>query len=90
MEIASRMIIANLESKMLQKVCGAVGLVSLCAAAGVYPNTNGRCLGPGRVLGSDLLSLLAFAGPIESCATDCEAIAQGGALRLAAVADGCS
>jgi hypothetical protein len=75
---------------MFQKVCGAIGLVGLCAAAGIYPNTNSRRLGPRRVLSGDLRVLLASADPIGPYPTNCEAIAQGGALRLAAVADGCS
>jgi hypothetical protein len=43
-----------LEGKVLQEVCGSVRLVCLGAAAGIDPNTDGRRLGPRRVLGSDL------------------------------------
>lgn len=39
---------------MLQKVCGSVGLVRLCATSGIDPHTHGRGLGPRGVLGSDL------------------------------------
>jgi hypothetical protein len=43
-----------LEGKVLKKVRGSVGLVRLCAASSIDPHTDGRSLGPGRVLGSDL------------------------------------
>lgn len=43
-----------LEGKVLEKVRGSVGLVRLCAAAGIDPHTDGRRLGPRGVLGSDL------------------------------------
>ena len=60
-----------LEGKVLEEVSSAVGSVGLGAAAGIDPDTNGRGLGVGRVLGGDG-----------------EAIAEGGALGLGAVADG--
>lgn len=43
-----------LECKVLEEVRGSVGLVRLSAAAGVNPHTDGRRLGPWRVLGRDL------------------------------------
>lgn len=43
-----------LERKVLEEVCGSVGLVRLSAAAGVDPDTDGRRLGPRGVLGRDL------------------------------------
>ena len=43
-----------LEGKVLEEVGSAVGLVRLRAAARIDPHTDGRCLGPRRVLGSDL------------------------------------
>jgi hypothetical protein len=43
-----------LEGEMLEEVRGAVGLVRLCAAAGVDPHADRRRLGPRGVLGSDL------------------------------------
>lgn len=48
------LVAAYLESKVLEEVCRSVGLVGLSAAAGVDPHTDGRCLGPWRVLGRDL------------------------------------
>lgn len=39
---------------MFQEVSGAVRLISLSAAAGIYPDPDGRCLRPGRVLGRNL------------------------------------
>lgn len=46
-----------LEGKVLEEVCGAIGLVRLSAASGVYPDTNGRGLGVWGVLGGDLSGL---------------------------------
>lgn len=43
-----------LEGKVLEEVGGSVGLVGLSARAGIDPHTDGRCLGPWGVLGSDL------------------------------------
>jgi hypothetical protein len=79
-----------LESKMLEEVSSAIGLVSLCPATGVDPDTNGRSLSPGRVLGGDLptqlakfhLSLSHRVGPTYG-----EAIGEGRRLRLRAVAE---
>jgi hypothetical protein len=45
---------AHLEGEMLEKVRGAICLVSLCAGAGVDPHADGRGLGIGGVLGGDL------------------------------------
>lgn len=45
---------AYLEGEMLEKVRGAICLVSLCAGAGVDPHADGRGLGVGRVLRGDL------------------------------------
>lgn len=45
---------AYLESKVLEEVCGSVGLVRLSTAAGIDPHADGRGLGPWRVLGRDL------------------------------------
>jgi hypothetical protein len=78
---------SNLEGEMFQEVCGAIGLVGLCAAAGIYPHTNSRCLSPRRVLSGNLQMALALPNPIGMFPTHCEAIAQGGALRLGAMAD---
>lgn len=35
-----------LESKMLQEVCGSIGLVRLSAGSSIYPNTDGGRLCP--------------------------------------------
>lgn len=43
-----------LESKVLEEVCSAVGLVGLGARAGIYPDSDSRCLGVGGVLGGNL------------------------------------
>ena len=43
-----------LEGKVLQEMCGAIGLVRLRATSGIDPHTNCRGLRPRRVLGSDL------------------------------------
>jgi hypothetical protein len=67
----SMAVVVYLEGKVLEEVSSAVGLVGLCAAAGIDPNTDGRGLGVGRVLGGNG-----------------EAVAEGGALSLCAVADG--
>ncbi len=45
---------AYLEGKMLEEVCGAICLVSLCSGAGVDPHADRRGLRIGRVLGRDL------------------------------------
>ena len=47
-------LMSYLEGKVLEEVGSAVGLVRLCAASCVDPNTDGRRLGPWGVLGSDL------------------------------------
>ena len=82
--------IIYLECKVLQEVCGAVGLVRLGARAGIYPHTNSRSLGVWRVLGGNLS---------KSCQSTCgiagggwsdiygEAIAQSGALGLCSMAN---
>jgi hypothetical protein len=44
------------EGQMLEKVCGSIGPVRLCAASGINPNTDSRGLGPRGMLGSDLRS----------------------------------
>lgn len=51
---ASPNLASYLESKVLKKVCGSVGLVCLSTAAGIDPHTDGRRLCPWRVLGRDL------------------------------------
>ena len=43
-----------LEGEMLEKVRGAICLVSLCPGAGIDPHADGRGLGIGRVLGGNL------------------------------------
>jgi hypothetical protein len=43
-----------LEGKVLEEVRGSVRPVCLCAATSIDPYTDGRSLGPRRVLGSDL------------------------------------
>lgn len=45
---------AHLEGEVLEKVRGAICLVSLCAGAGVDPHADGRGLGVGGVLRGDL------------------------------------
>jgi hypothetical protein len=52
--------VADLKSKMLEEVGGTIGLVRFCAAAGIYPNTNGRCLGPRGVLSGDLEDIISL------------------------------
>jgi hypothetical protein len=39
-------LVGTLEGKVLKEVCGSVGLVSLCSAAGVDPDANSGCLSP--------------------------------------------
>jgi hypothetical protein len=80
----------HLEGKMLEEVCGAIGLIRLCTTSGIYPNTDGRRLGPGRVLSGDLELALATVIAIDTHPTYGEAIAQRGALGCAAVTDGSS
>lgn len=46
-----------LESKMLQKVSGAAGLVCFCPRSSVNPHAHGRRLRPWRVLGGDLSTI---------------------------------
>ena len=47
------------EGKMLEEVCGAIGLVCLCSTPSINPYTNGRGLRPRRVFGSNLARLSA-------------------------------
>lgn len=77
-----------LESQMLQEVCSAISLVGFGAAAGIDPDTDSRCLGPWRVLGSDLYSPLALAMGCFGRWTNSETVAQGGALGFRPVAHG--
>ena len=44
---------------MLEEMRGAIGFVSLCPAAGIYPHAHGGGLGPRRVLSRDLQPQLA-------------------------------
>lgn len=46
-------VVVYLEGKVLEEVSSAVGLVGLGAGAGIDPNTDGRGLGVGRVLGGN-------------------------------------
>jgi hypothetical protein len=43
-----------LESKMLQEVCGTIGLVRFCPTPSIDPNTYSRRLSPRRMLCCDL------------------------------------
>ena len=43
-----------LESEMLEEVCSAVGLVGLCSATSIDPDTHSRGLSPWRVFGRNL------------------------------------
>lgn len=43
-----------LESKVLEEMCGAIGLVCFCSASSINPDTDRRRLRPRRVFGSDL------------------------------------
>jgi hypothetical protein len=45
---------AYLESKMLQEVCGSIGLVRFRPTSSIDPNTDGRSLSPRRVLSGNL------------------------------------
>lgn len=54
LELRLRALLRALERQMLKEVGGAVGLVRLCARAGVDPDAYGRRLGVGGVLGGDL------------------------------------
>ena len=54
-----------LESKVLQEVRGSVGLVSLCPATGIDPDTNGGGLSPWGVLSSDLNHVSEFLEPLR-------------------------
>jgi hypothetical protein len=59
----------NLEGQMLKEVGSAVGLVRLGARASVNPHANSGCLGPGGVLGSNLIDngqKMAFGGDSRS------------------------
>lgn len=77
-----------LEGKVLQEVRGAIGLVRLRAAAGVDPHADGRGLSPGRVLCGDLISIeSALARRTVRDGAYREAVAEGGGLRLRAVAE---
>lgn len=46
--------ISYLEGQVLEEVSGAAGLVRLGSRTGIDPNTDGRGLGPGGVLGGNL------------------------------------
>ena len=45
---------SHLEGKMLEEVCGAVGLGGFCPGTGIDPDADGRGLRVGRVLGRNL------------------------------------
>ena len=79
-----------LEGKMFQKVSSAIGPVRLSTAASIYPDANGRCLRPRGVFRSNLRASLAHRERSGSLPAYCEPIGQSSALRLAAMADGCS
>ena len=53
-ELALAALLGALESEMLEEVSGTVGPVRLCARAGVYPDSDGRCLGVWRMLRGNL------------------------------------
>jgi len=53
-ELALAALLGALESEMLEEVSGTVGPVRLCARTGVYPDSDGRCLGVWRVLRGNL------------------------------------
>lgn len=53
-EVRGRIASRYLEGKMLEEVCGAVGLLCLCSGAGIDPHADGRGLRIRGVLGSDL------------------------------------
>jgi hypothetical protein len=55
MNLGQLMGLSNLESEMLKEVGGTVVLVSLSSGTGIDPDTDGRRLRKGRVLGSDLM-----------------------------------
>lgn len=45
-----------LEGKVLEEMCGAIGLVCFCSASSINPDADRRRLRPRRVFGSDLPS----------------------------------
>jgi hypothetical protein len=53
-----------LEGKVLKEVCGSVGLVSLCSAAGVDPDANSGCLSPWGVFSRNLWLISGIAKPL--------------------------
>jgi len=78
----------NLESKVLEKMCGAIGLVCFCPASSINPYTHSRCLRPRRVFSSDLASRLILTSRTSHSRTHSQTIGQGSAFGVDRLVDG--